>query len=269
MIIKDIPLREDDPSIRITTYLSSLGGPARDAILVIPGGGYGGVCADREGEPIALSYSCAGLNAFVLYYTVGEKAIFPRSLCDASLALSYIRLHAKEFNIDPERIFVVGFSAGGHLAASLGTMWDLPEIYDITGIPYASNRPNGMILGYPVISGKRYASHGGSFIRLLGKNDPTDDELELYSIENHVDPKTAAPLFIFHTSNDPVVPVASPLLLALEYAKKSMNFELHVFPDGPHGLALANKATSFGNPDQEHPEVEQWISLSLRWMRSL
>lgn len=279
MIIKDIALREDDPSIVLRTYVSELRNsdpyiskldtPPRDAVLVIPGGGYSGICADREGELISLAYSCAGLNAFVLYYSVGKKAVFPRPLCDASLAVSYIRTHAQEFNINPERIFVVGFSAGGHLAASLGTMWDMPEIYETTGITYGSNRPNGMILGYPVISGKRYASHGGSFHAILGKSDPSDEELELYSIENHVNPETAAPLFVFHTSNDPAVPVSGSLLLAHEYAKKGMKFELHVFPDGPHGLALANKATSLGNPDQERPEVEQWIPLSLRWMNSI
>ncbi len=269
MIYKKISLRDDDPDICLTTYVSDLKGPARDAMLVIPGGGYYNVCADREGEPIALAYMNAGLNAFVLNYSVREKAIFPRSLCDASIAISYIRAHAEEFNINPDRVFAVGFSAGGHLAGSLGVMWDRPEICEITGIEPGSNKPNGVILGYPVVSGKRYASHGGSFHRLLNNTDPTDEELELYSLENHVKPETAAPMFAFHTATDPVVPVASPLILALAYARAGLPFELHVFPKGPHGLALANKATSLGNPDQERDNVAAWVSLSVEWMKNL
>lgn len=269
MIHKKINLREDDPDICITTYLSELGGPPRDAMLVIPGGGYEVVCADREGEPIALAYMNEGLNAFVLNYSIKEKALFPRSLCDASLAVSYIRTHAEEFNINPNRIFVVGFSAGGHLAGSLGVMWDLPEVREITGIAYGDNKPNGVILGYPVVSGKRYASHGGSFHQLLGKTDPSDEELELYSLENHVKSETAAPMFAFHTATDPVVPVASPLLLALAYTRAGLPFELHIYPDGPHGFALANKATSLGDPVLESEAVAAWIRLSVQWMKNL
>ncbi|MBE6607317.1 MAG: alpha/beta hydrolase [Ruminococcaceae bacterium] len=268
MIQKKINLREDDPDIYMTTYLSELKSTPYDAMLVIPGGGYYDVCADREGEPIALAYMTAGFNAFVLHYSVKEKAVFPRSLCDASLALSYIRAHAEEFNINPDRIFVVGFSAGGHLAGSLGVMWDIPEICEITGIEPGSNKPNGVVLGYPVVSGKRCATHLGSFQRLLGKNDPTDEELELYSLENHVKAETAAPMFAFHTATDPVVPVASPLLLALAYAKAGLPFELHVFPQGPHGLALANRATSHGNPNIES-RVSSWVSLSVDWIKGL
>jgi hypothetical protein len=148
-------------------------------------------------------------------------------------------------------------------------MWDLPEIYEITGIEFGSNRPNGMILGYPVISGKRYAAHLGSFHRLLGKDDPTDEELELYSLENRVNPETAVPMFAFHTATDQAVPVASPLLLALEYAKNKMPFELHVLPNGPHGSALANEATSKGYANMIIPEMQSWVELSDRWMRSL
>ena len=269
MIYKKIHIREYDPDVFLTTYISDLRGPSRDAILVIPGGGYTDVCANREGEPIALAYMSAGLNAFVLNYSVREKAIFPRPLCDASMAVSYIRTHAEEFNINPNRIFAVGFSAGGHLAGSLGVMWDRPEIYELTGIEPGSNKPTGVILGYPVISGKRYAFHSGSFERLLNNTVPTDEELELYSLENHVKPETAVPMFTFHTATDAVVPVASPLLLALAYARAGLPFELHIFPKGSHGVALANKATSLGNPDYERDNVASWVSLSVKWIENL
>ena len=270
MIIKKIPLCEDDSNVYLTAYINDIpGGTARDTMFIIPGGGYSRVCADREGEPIALAYLTRGYNAFVLNYSVMEKAKFPRPLCDASLGMSYVRTHAEEYNVNPDRIFAVGFSAGGHLAGSLGLMWKSPEVYEETGIEFGSNRPNGMILGYPVISAKKGASHGGSFNKLAGNTSPSDEELELYSLENHVDPETATPLFAFHTSTDQVVPVASPLILALEYAKKGLPFELHVFPKGPHGCALANEATSQGFANQVIPEAQDWIELSHRWMKSL
>ena len=269
MINKKINLREGDPDIYMTTYLSELGGAPRDAMLVLPGGGYEMVCHEREGEPVALAYMNEGLNAFVLHYSIKEKAVFPRSLCDASLAISYIRAHAKEFNIDPTRVFVVGFSAGGHLAATLGVMWDLPEVRELTGLAYGENKPTGVILGYPVISGKRYASHGGSFCRLLGKENPTDEELELYSLENHVKSETAAPMFVFHTSTDQAVPVASPLLLSIAYANAGLPFELHIYPSGPHGLSLATKATSLGNPILESEAVATWLEHSVEWMKNI
>lgn len=270
MIIKNISLRDDASYVYLTAYINDIeGGPSRDAVFVIPGGGYTSVCSDREGEMISLAYLAKGYNAFVLNYSVKENAKFPQPLCDASLGMSHVRTHAAEYNVNPDRIFAVGFSAGGHLAGSLGLMWDLPEIYDITGIEFGSNRPNGMILGYPVVSGKRYAAHIGSFCRLLQKECPTDEELELYSLENHVNPKTAVPMFAFHTATDQAVPVASPLLLGLEYAKNKMPFELHVFPKGPHGSALANESTSKGAVSMVIPEVQSWVELSDRWMKSL
>ncbi len=270
MIIKKISLREDSPDISITAYLNDTkGGTARDTMFVIPGGGYTHVCSDREGEMVALAYLTRGYNAFVLNYSVKENAKFPRSLCDASLGMSYIRKHAEEYNVNPDRIFAVGFSAGGHLAGSLGLMWDLPEIYEITGIEFGSNRPNGIVLGYPVVSGKKWASHAGSFRNLLQKDDPSDIELELYSLENHVNPKTAPPMFLFHTNTDQAVPIAGSMLLALEYAKNKLPMEIHVFPKGPHGFALANKSTWCGWENHIIPEAEAWVELSHRWMQSL
>lgn len=273
MVIKKISLRADDPDITLTAYVNDIKNAvpakARDTMFIIPGGGYFNVCADREGEMIALAYLAKGYNAFVLNYSVKDKARFPRSLCDASLGMSYIRKHAEEYGVNPDRIFAVGFSAGGHLAGSLGLMWDLPEIYRTTGIAFGSNRPNGIILGYPVVSGKKWASHAASFHRLHGKTDVSDEELELYSLENHVNPETASPLFVFHTSTDGTVPVSNALLLTLEYAKNKLPFELHVFPKGPHGFALANEATWCGHNTQVIHEAQTWVDLSHRWIQSL
>ena len=269
MIIKKIPLRDDDENVFLTTYINDTVSAPRDTMFIIPGGGYSNVCSDREGDLIALAYLAKGYNAFVLTYSVKERAVFPRPLCDASLGMSYVRTHAQEYNVNPDRIFAVGFSAGGHLAGSLGLMWDLPEIYELTGIEPGSNRPSGIILGYPVVTGKKAHSHPGSFRNILGKDDPTDEELELYSLENRVNPETAAPLFVFHSATDTVVPIANALLLTLEYAKKKLPFELHVFPKGPHGFALANKATYRKDNNQLLPDAERWVDLSHRWMQSI
>jgi acetyl esterase/lipase len=278
MIHNKINLREDDPDIYMTTYLSELGGAPRDAMLILPGGGYEVMCAEHEGEPVALAYMNEGCNAFVLRYSIKEKATFPRPLCDVSLAVSYIRAHAKEFNINPNRIFVVGFSAGGHLAATLGVMWDLPEVRELTGIAYGENKPAGVILGYPLISGKQSAlqikgefeRHGiySAIYRLHGRSDVTEEEIEKFSLENYVKPETAVPMFAFHTATD-VLPVVHPLLLGIAYANAGLPFELHIFPNGPHGLSLGNRVTSLGNPMFEFKAYSTWLKHSIEWMKNL
>ena len=279
MINKKINLREDDPDIYMTTYLSEIGGTPRDAILILPGGGYEIVYSEREGEPVALAYMNEGLNAFVLHYSIKEKAVFPRSLCDVSLAVSHIRAHAKEFNINPNRVFVAGFSAGGHLAACLGTMWDLPEIRELTGIAYGDNKPNGVILGYALVSGKPNALQVGEAERnvitaaiavLNGKEKEklTEEDLDRYSVENYVKAETAAPMFAFHTATD-FLPVVNPIILGIAYANAGLPFELHIYPNGPHGFSLATKATSLGNPILESEAVATWFGHSIEWMKNI
>ena len=123
MIAKRIFLEEGNPEAWIDAYIADpVRGFTRRAMLVIPGGGYGAVCSDREGEPIALAFMAEGFNAFVLHYTVGRKKPYPAQLREASLAMAHIRSHAEEYGIDPARVFTVGFSAGGHLAGSLAVM---------------------------------------------------------------------------------------------------------------------------------------------------
>ena len=266
MISKVIQLRDDDPDITLTTYVQDEGWKKRDAMLVIPGGGYSCVCADREGEPIALAFAARGVNAFVLNYSVGKKSLFPRPLADASLAMAYIKDHAEEFHIDPERVFCVGFSAGGHLAASLGTLWHLDSVDKMTGLPHGKNRPAGMILCYAVlISGE--GAHKGSFYNILGTTEPTDEQLALYSIEKHIDDNTA-PAFLMHTANDPVVPVKNALDVAEALAAKGKQFELHIYPDGPHGVALGDWQTGRGNTAWCDSKVARWVDDAIYWMEN-
>ncbi len=238
----------------------------RKAILVIPGGGYSMVCSDREGEPIGMAFMPYGYNAFVLHYSVKEKP-FPHHLIQASKAIKHIRDNAEEYNIDPEQVFAVGFSAGGHLAASLGTMWHKKEIYEALEMPHGYNKPNGVMLIYPVITGGE-KSHKNSFKSLLMNENPTEEQLKEVSIENNVD-ENSSPMFIMHTSNDQTVNVYNSLVLAETLAKQEIKFELHIYPDAPHGVALGNKITS-GNWDKyENVAISKWVESAAVWAESI
>ena len=195
---------------RDEVYLDYYGNDDRsevaDAMLVIPGGGYGAVCSDREGEPIALSYLTKGINAFVLHYSVGSEIKDPLDpLTEASLAMLHIRANAQKYNINPARVFAVGFSAGGHLTGSLGTLWNDAELQ--ARLPEAGdgNRPTGVVLCYPVISSSNIG-HMGSFSNLLRSQTPDAAALERFSLEKHVGAHTP-PAFIMHTYADALVPV--------------------------------------------------------------
>lgn len=242
------------------TYIAdSVKGFTRKAILVIPGGGYAGIAGEREGEPIAQAFMPYGYNAFVLNYSVNDKP-FPTQLIEASMAIKNIRDNCEEYNIDPENVFVVGFSAGGHLAASLGTMWKKTEIYDVIDMPYGCNKPNGMMLIYPVISPEY---HLPSFENLLLKN-VTDDKLSECSIDKNID-EDAAPAFIMHSSNDQIVNVKNSLCLANALADKNIEFEMHIYPDAPHGVALGNEITKCGNEKWVDTSIAKWVQSAVEW----
>ncbi len=262
-----ISICADDPSVTLTAYVADEGWKKRDAMLVIPGGGYGVVCDDREGEPIALAFLARGVNAFVLKYSVGEKAKFPRPLCEASVAMAYIKDHAEEFHVDADRVFCVGFSAGGHLAASLGTFWHLPAATEATGHPYGYNKPRGTVLCYPVITGFEKA-HKDSFYNLLGTSAPTEEELALYSVEKHIDERSA-PAFLMHTSDDGLVPVENSLYAAEAFAASKVPFEMHIYPHGPHGVALGDWQTARGMAGYDNPAIARWVEDAVRWMKGV
>lgn len=237
----------------------------RKAILVIPGGAYRSVCADREGEPIAMAFLPYGYNAFVLHYTVDGIHGFPTQVIETALAIKHLKDHSEEYNIDPDSIFVVGFSAGGHLAACSGTMWKLDAVQEALCMPYDYIKPKGVMLIYPVISSQ---FHLISFKHLLTSQDPTPEQLALVSVENHVD-KDSAPAFILHTANDECVDVHNALTIAAAYSNAGVPFELHIFPNAPHGIALANSITSWGNPYWENTAIAEWIRMATTWANTL
>ena len=260
-------LRENDDKVFLDTYVpDKIKGFTRRAILVIPGGGYHEVCSMREGEPIALAFLAEGFAAFVLSYSVARVRPFPAQLIEASLAMAHIKNHAEEYGIDPDAVFVTGFSAGGHLACSLGVLWHLDAIYKETGLPFGIAKPRGMILGYPVTiyeGGHRPTHHN-----LWGTDHPSEEQIAMSSLEKHVDERSAD-LFIMHTSDDAVVPIKSALALAAAYAEKGLPFELHIYPHAPHGAALGNEITACDNPLLIDAAIEKWIEHAVYWAKHL
>lgn len=241
----------------------------KDAVLIFPGGGYANLSTEREGVAVANAYYERGLNAFVLHYAVGSEYKYPSHLTDASFAITYIKEHSEEFGIDPDRIFTVGFSAGGHLSGSMAILHKDPEVLSYLGINKGDNKPRGSILAYPVVSAK-VATHGGSFEMLTGKRfaDITEAEREKLSLEANVD-EDSAPIFIWHTSADPGVPVIGSLKLAEAYYAMGRTVTLHVYPYGPHGIALANEETSDGNSEWIQPLAQGWVDESVRWIKAV
>ncbi len=269
MIHKIIPLSETNHEVYLEVFVADkVGEFVRDALLVFPGGGYRYVCAHKEGEPVALAFLAKGYNTFVLHYSVGEHALFPQPLIDASRAVKHIRDHAEEYHINPDRIFGCGFSAGGHLCASLGTLWHRKDIYEKAGIPFGSNKIAGMVLNYPVITPFVLGTHMPSFYGILGTEKPTQKELEQYSLDLCVDEHTV-PAFLMHTATDPVVAVANTLTFARALTDHKIRCEVHIFPEGPHGIALANEISCFSEPEMIIPAAAQWVDLANEWMKSV
>ena len=267
---KKYALDGEEDTVSLTAYIAAKHqdlpyNDKRPGILVIPGGAYA-FCSNREAEPIALAFLAAGYNAFILAYNVNNNqhkgAEFPAQLIEAAKAMKLIRDNAAEFNTDPERVFVIGFSAGGHLAASLGTMYDSSFVRDALDIPEGYVRPTGMILCYAVLDSGEYA-HRGSIDNILQdeKNDP--EKLELVALQNRVDEKTV-PTFLWHTRTDTTVPVQNSILFAKALADKGVGFEMHIYPSGGHGASLANELVGCN-----YPVLTEWIGEALRWMKSV
>lgn len=233
----------------------------RRAILVIPGGGYWNICSDREGEPIAHAFMPYGYNAFVLHYTVERKKPYPAQLIEAARAVAHIKDHAEKYGIDPNEVFATGFSAGGHLVASLGVLWKEECIYRATGMPYGHCRVAGVIPVYPVTT---VASHFGSCKNLFCTDAPTEEEIALFDLDRRAD-GDSVPAFFMHTANDQVVDVKGTLALAAAYSKNGVPFELHIYPDAPHGAALSNRITWGGNPKHDNPAIAEWVRMAAVW----
>lgn len=229
----------------------------RPAVIICPGGGYSGLTA-REGEPLARKYFAACYNVFVLEYSVGEQARDFRPLLQLASAMAHIRNHAQEWGIDSDRIAVCGFSAGGHLAASLGTLYKDEKFLSVcTG--QGNIRPDAMVLCYPVISAQQ-PTHRGSIENVSGNAPEGSDAWNYWSLENHVDSNTP-PTFLWHTATDEAVSVKNSLKMANALTDAGVPYELHVFPEGNHGSCTCTAETR-----TENPYNARWIDLSIIWL---
>ncbi len=239
-------------------------GRKRPAIVICPGGGYGHL-SSREAEPIALQYIAADIAAFVLYYSVGEDAGFPRCLFEALTAVKMIRENAEEWHINPDQIAIGGFSAGGHLAATASAYWD-SELAAVLGDKEAL-KINAAILSYAVISAKG-TENVRCFKALFGE-DPSDAQLLSVSIEDHIT-ESFPPTFLWHTATDQIVPVWHALLMGKSLSAQKIPFELHIYPRGPHGMALCDLRTAKETQTKLCEELpRRWITDSIRFLKEI
>ncbi len=271
MLHERIYLNKNDERVYIDTYAPNDRTKLHDAILVIPGGGYSAVCTDREGEPIALDFLARGYAAFVLNYRVGKGDHFPSQLLDAGAAMIYIRNNAERYGINPKRVFAVGFSAGGHLCGSIASMYAYDDVKAAFGEEYIKVKPTGAILSYPVTV-MDSESHVPSFVNLTGKQKEefTEEDYNKFSLDRVVNSDTA-PIFIWHTREDKLVPVEGSLRLALALSRSKVNYMLNIAPYGPHGLALSNDITVTPphNDSFAQPLAEDWRRKADEWFKTL
>lgn len=285
----------DRPHVTLTRYLLDNSREfktdrPRPAVVVCPGGGYLGT-SDREAEPVALRFSGLGYQAFVLRYSTYSKepglvpsqmtgaadSPFPQPLYDLAQAVKTIREKSAEWRVDPDRIAVAGFSAGGHLAASLGVHWKDDFLIDKLGAKSEDWRPNALILAYPLLDfpdmrrrfGHLQDPQGRGILELsnrviFGVSHPTEEQLAALSPAGFVS-ETTPPAFIWHTAGDELIHSSHSLQFALALADHGVPYELHVFERGGHGLTLADP--SIANLEKEiMPDVAVWFDLAAKWL---
>lgn len=239
----------------LTIYKPAADKATGAAIVVCPGGGYGGLAA-HEGKPIAEWLNGLGVTSFVLKYRLGPRYHHPVEMRDAQRALRYVRAHAGEWKLDPHHIGIIGFSAGGHLASTAATHFDAGDAKAEDLVDRVSCRPDAAMLIYPVITMTDPFTHGGSRTNLLGSK-PDPELVNLLSNERQITSKTP-PIFLVHTADDDVVPVENSLLFAMACRAARVPCELHVYEHGPHGIGLGG----------QDPILNKWPGLCTAWLQT-
>jgi len=246
---------EDQDIPTLTVYLPVDPSRTRTAVVVAPGGSYGMLASNHEGRQVANWFNALGVTAFVLKYRLGPRYHHPIELGDAQRAMRFVRSRASAFGYASDRIGMVGFSAGGHLASTLGTHFDGGDSTATDPVDRMSCRPDFLILGYPVISMSAPYTHDWSRHNLLGDNASSQLREEL-SNELHVTAQTP-PTFLLSTTEDTVVPVENTVAFYMALHKASVPAEMHVFEKGPHGVGL----------DLGDPVLGMWPTLLANWLR--
>ena len=281
MIFKTIPLSEtarldayiQDPAITFQTYID------RPALIICPGGAYL-IHATKEAEPVALHFLAHGFNTFVLRYSVAtdrehpEKGVntdlrYPQPSVELLEAIHLIRTNAKEWHVKPDSIYLAGFSAGAHVAATAGLRWNDPSLTDqLSFIPEGGElRTCGMVLGYPMLADNpedfcsNVPAENTNLVRnvLYGTSSPSKQQIESVDLKNFIEPETAVPAFIWHSIDDPVVDSTKSLEFIKAMKQKGIVCEYHLFSHGGHGLGLAG----------EDSALRLWPDLAHEWMKSL
>lgn len=271
MLHQTIAIKEKNSQeyARLVTYLweesPEIAIKERALVLICPGGGYE-FTSDREAEAIALKIMGMGHHAAILRYSVAP-AEYPTALTEVARSVAILREHAQEWNIERDKIVVMGFSAGGHLTASYGTFWNEPWLAETIGVASEELRPNGQILCYPVITSDSRYWHEGSFRSLLGKQW-SEELLEKMSLEKQVGPQVPR-TFMWHTFTDNTVPVENALLMVAALQKNGISTEFHLYDRGVHGLSLANELTNNKEGYVYQEECQSWISLLEVWLKNL
>ena len=243
----------DQPEM--TPYLPPAGTANGTAVVIFPGGGYAHLAMDHEGSAIANWLAGLGVTTFVVKYRLGPSYHHPTMIGDAQRAIRIARARAAEWNVDPRRLGIIGFSAGGHLASTAGTHFDAGNSASTDPIERASSRPDFELLIYPVITMRDSVTHGGSRLNLLGKQ-PTPELVQLLSNELQVTRETP-PTFLVHSTDDRTVPVQNSLLFYEALKRNGVPVEMHVFEHGGHGYGMAPK----------DPALAIWTALCENWMR--
>ena len=253
---KDVPT--------LTIYLPTAGTATGAAAVVCPGGGYGMLAVEHEGKQVAEWLNSLGVAAFILKYRLGPRYHHPAMLEDVGRAIRTVRAGSGRWGVDPQRIAIIGFSAGGHLASTAGTHFDAGKPDAEDPIERVSSRPDRLILVYPVIALATPFGHSGSLRNLLGDN-PTQELVENLSNERQVT-KDTPPTFLAHTNADKGVPAENSMLFALALRKAGVPVELHLFERGPHGLGLGRGTAQFKvAPD---PAFQVWPKLCETWLKN-
>jgi len=296
MRINKIKLWENNEEVTLTSYIldnsQEIKIKRRPTVIICPGGGFL-MTSDREAEPIAMKFAGEGYNTFILRYTThfnkqnidfdnlpkgNEDSKYPQPLFDLGKAILTVRKNADEWSVDTNKIFVCGFSAGGHLAASLGVHWNDDLLKEKFKVESELFKPNGLILGYPVLDYSlmeelKLEKDDKSLNEfweisnnaLFGEPNPSQEYLKKLSPVNYISSNTP-PTFMWHTASDGLVSVRNSLNFAIELSKKEIPYELHIFENGGHGLALCNEVTA-NEPTHINRNAEVWFGMVLTWLK--
>ena len=233
----------------------------RPCLVILPGGGYSRI-SPREGEPLGIHFLPLGYHTFVLSYTPGPDHNLPTQLREVAAVLELIHQKAEQWLCDTDHIAIMGFSAGGHLAAHYSNAYDRPEVRAV--FPH-SHPVHASVLAYPVISADPQVAHVNSFENLLG-HPLSAEEIARFSCQNMVTDRTP-PAFLWHTAADQLVPVENSLIYARALADRKIPFELHIYPLGKHGLSIVRDDPAKHIPEEALPN-RQWIPLCSDWLRA-